>query len=344
MLKRLLLLLTCFVVCLPCLPAQTVASPSPSVSDSPESIRKSIDTGHFDAALAAIARVKSSSTSLPGLERMQGLALYGKGNLPAADAAFAAALAVDHSDAEASRMRGLVLYRLGRPAEAIPFLKGSKSSAGADVDPNYILGLCYMDTQQWDDARRSFAAQFRVDPESASGYLITARMLLRREYLPVSEQFAHKALEIDPAIPLAHELLGELALAGGHTDVAITELEAERARNPMEGAIYDRLGDAYLREGKFDDASRVLEQDILLEPHSTGPYILLGKTRLRQGDAVGAVTMLEHARAMDPSNYVTRNLLGHAYRAVGRKEDASREFAAVQRLQPASQPTGDEPH
>jgi Flp pilus assembly protein TadD len=201
-----------------------------------------------------------------------------------------------------------------------------------------------MDTQRWDDARRSFGAQFRIDPDSAAAYLIAARMLLRREYLPVSEQFARKALQIDPAIPLAHELLGELALAAGHTDVAITELEAERARNPMEGAVYDRLGDAYLREGKLDDASRVLEQDILLEPNATGPYILLGKTRLRQGDAVGAVTMLEHARAMDPSNSITRNLLGQAYRRVGRKEDADREFAAVQRLQPASQPTVDASH
>jgi Flp pilus assembly protein TadD len=41
---------------------------------------------------------------------------------------------------------------------------------------------------------------------------------------------------------------------------------------------------------------------------------------------------------MDPGNYMTRNLLGQAYRAVGRNEDASREFAAGQRLQAANQP------
>ncbi|HEV2576945.1 MAG TPA: tetratricopeptide repeat protein [Acidobacteriaceae bacterium] len=341
---RKFLLLLCLSLYGPIDMAQNPAAPSAAALDSPESIRKSIDTGHPDAALAAVARVRASGAAVRGLDRLQGLALYAKGDLYGADAALAAALAADPGDMEAAQMRGLVLFRLGHPADAIPLLEQSPASTRGETDPNYILGLCYMDTSRWDDARRAFANQFRVAPDSAAGYLVAARMLLRRDYLPISDQFAHKALEIDPAIPLAHELLGELDLAAGHTDAAIAEFEAERARNPMEGSVYDRLGDAYLREGKLEDASRVLEEDILLEPHSTGPYILLGKTRLRQGDAVGAVTMLEHARAMDPSNYVTRNLLGQAYRAVGRKEDASREFAAVQRLHPASQPTGDEPH
>ncbi len=83
-------------------------------------------------------------------------------------------------------------------------------------------------------------------PDSASAYLLAARMLLRREYPAGREGVSQKALELDPQIPLAHMLLGEIALAGQNLDVAIAELEKERARNPLYGGLYDRLGDAYI--------------------------------------------------------------------------------------------------
>jgi len=325
--------------------AQLPLAPAPAESPvTASSVRKAIDTGHPDQALADIQALRKSGSHVNGLDHLEGLALYQKGYLRAADTAFAAALQQDPKDTEAAQMRGLTLYRLGRPAEAIPLLESSRSGAIAQADPNYILGLCYMDTRRFDDARHAFATQFAVPPDGATAYLVTARMLLRRDYVPISQEFAQKALEIDPALPLAHELLGEIALAGGHIDDAIAELEKERSRNPLAASVYNRLGDAYLRQGKLDDADRVLQQDVLLEPNSTGPYILLGKLKLKKGDAVAAATFLEHARSMDPGNYMTHNLLGQAYRAMGRSEDATRELVVGQRLQEASQPKLDNLH
>src|SRR5258708_21554325 len=107
-------------------------------------------------------------------------------------------------------------------------------------------------------------------------------MLLRREFLPVAQSFAEKSILLEPRLPLAHELLGEIALAGNHLDEAITEFEKERAQNPLEGPVYDRLGDAYNRAGRYDDAQRSLQEAVLLEPNSTGPHILLGKTLLKK--------------------------------------------------------------
>ena len=319
--------------------------PGPRASSaSTESVRKAIDTGHPDQALADIQSLRKTGAQINGLDHLEGLALYAKGDLRDADTAFATALQKDPKDVEAAQMRGLTLYRLGRPADAIPLLESSRSGSIAQADPNYILGLCYMDTRRFDDARHAFATQFAVPPDGATAYLVTARMLLRRDYVPISQEFAQKALEIDPALPLAHELLGEIALAGGHIDDAIAELEKERSRNPLAASVYNRLGDAYLRQGKLDDADRVLQQDVLLEPNSTGPYILLGKLKLKKGDSVAAATFLEHARSMDPGNYMTHNLLGQAYRAMGRSEDATRELVVGQRLQEASQPKLDNLH
>ncbi len=319
---------------MPQAPAATVAG-APTVA----AIAKLVSTGREDGALAQIEALRAAEPKTPGLDRLEGDALYDLNRLPEADTAFARAVTADPHDQAAAQMRGLTLFKLGRPADAIPLLEGSHAAgAQSKADPTYVLALCYMDTRRYDDARRAFAAQYGFAPDSAAGYLVAARMLLRREYLPVSQQFAEKAVALDPHLPLAHELLGEIALAGGHTDVAIQQLEAERALDPLEGQVYERLGDAYSRGGRYPEAERVLQQAVLLEPHATGPYILLGKVLLKEGQAVGAMTFLQRAETMDPANYMTHNLLAQAYRAMGRTDEARSELALTEKIQAADEP------
>ena len=301
-------------------------------------LRQSVNTGHADDALKKIALLRTQGSTLKGLSGVEGLALYARGDLRAADEAFRVALQEDPADLEAAQMRGLTLFRLGRPADAIPLLEASKAKTDGKADPNYVLGLCYMDARRYDDARRAFAAQYGFAQDSAPAYLISARMMLRRESLPIAKEYAGKALTIEPTLPLAHELLGEIELAGNHLDEAIAQFEAEKKHNPLEGSVYDRLGDAYVRAAKYDQAERSLQEAVLLEPNTTGPYILLGKTLLKKGDPLGAETYLQHANSLDPANYMTHSLLSQAYRAMGRKDDATRENETAQKIQTASEP------
>jgi len=323
--------------------AQT-AAPAQSVSSTDlaatlKSLRLQIDTGHPDQALKHIAELRQAGGNLQGLDAVEGLAYYAEDNLKSADAAFAQALAESPGDIESAQMRGLTLVRLGRPAEAIPLLESTRDKgAVSKADPNYALALCYMDLRRYDEARRAFAAQYGFAPDSAAAYLVTARMLLRRDFLSVAQTFAQKSIDLEPTLPLAHELLGEIALAASHVDEAIAQFEQERAHNPLEGIVYDRLGDAYIRAGRYDEAQRSLQQAVLLEPNSTGPYILLGKTLLKKKDPLGAATYLERSLQMDSANYMTHNLLGQAYRAMGRHDDAARETETAQKLQNANEP------
>ncbi|MHB1700093.1 MAG: tetratricopeptide repeat protein [Acidobacteriaceae bacterium] len=314
------------------------ASAQASVADLP-SLRALIDRGHSEDALRQLDTLAATQPEPAGVECLRGLALYAEGKLPQADAAFAAAVQQDGNNAEAAQMRGLTLFRLGKPADAIPLLERARTWASqTKYDPNYVLALCYMDTRRYDDARHALAQQYGFQPDSAPAYLLAARMLLRREYLPMAQEYASKAIVLDQHLPLAHLLLGELALAGEHLDIAIAEFEKERDLNPMYGGVYDRLGDAYTRSGEYAKAQQSLQQALLLEPNSTGPYILLGKVLLKRQDPASAASYLQRAEAMDSSNYMTHGLLGQAYRSMGRSEDAAREMRLAEQLQSASTP------
>ena len=104
------------------------------------------------------------------------------------------------------------------------------------IDTNYVLGLCYLDTRRYDDARKAFAAQYGFPPESPSAYLLAARMMLRRDFLPVADSFAQRALSLNPNLPLAHLLLDRSGLL-----MRLTKPIAEFTRESRAGSLYGEV-------------------------------------------------------------------------------------------------------
>ena len=295
--------------------------------------------GRLDQALAMLNQLAAQSPEPAGVERLRGIIFYQREQFGQAIQAFTKAAAQDPNDRESIEMHGVSLFRTGHPAEAIPLLEKARASVErANIDPEYVLALCYADVARYDDARRAFAAQYGFAPDSAEAYLLAGRLFLRREMRDQAAAQANKALELNPSLPLAHELLGEVALAKSDLPGAIRELEAERKVNPLDGETYSRLGDAYLRNGQYPEAQQALNRAVLLQPNSTGPYILLGQTFLNMKQPIQALHYLDRAEKMDPSNYITHNLLGQAYKAIGQLAEANRQFKMVVELQHQSDP------
>jgi len=295
-----------------------------------------IEENKLDEAIQTLNALQQQHPQTGELQYQLGLAYYRKGDFPQAQSAFAKATEQDPQNREAIQLRGLSLFQMGRPAEAIPYLKRVQSWIGpANVDANYVLGLCYVHTQNYDEARRAFAQMYNVPPDSAQAHLFLARMLLRQGYDPIAEQNAQRAAAMDPKLPLVHYLLGEFYLYKSNVQKAIEEFETEQKLNPAYPGTYDRLGDSYSRLSRYDDAQRALQRAILLDATATGPYILMGKVLIKKKDFASASSYLEKALRMDPSNYMSHHLMGEAYRGLGRTADAERELKKAEELQSA---------
>ena len=334
MMRRTLLVLLISTMTLPAARSQTSAEADPFAA-----ARRLSQDGKHDDALAALRELQAKPPAPKGLDHEFGIVYYKKGDYPEAIASFKKALATDPDDREATQMLGLAYYLTGHAPEAIPFLEKVQSwMPRANVDASYILGTCYIQAKDYDHARKAFGTMYNVPPDSAAAYLFTARMLLRQEFDPIAEQYALKATALDPKLPLAHFLLGELYLYKSRLPEAIAELQKELALNPANAATYYKLGDAYSRQQNWDEAERLLQRSIWLDATSTGPYILMGKVLLKKGEAELAVRTLRRAETMDPSNAMPHQLLGQAYRELGQTEAAERE------LRMANEAHGDEEH
>ena len=243
-----------------------------------------LQQGKYDEAIAQLQATAAKNPGLKGLSHELGTAYYRKGDYIKAIESFKQALAEDPDNKEAVQLLGLSYYLSGRPAEAIPLLEKVQGwYPRANVDADYILGLCYIQSKNYPQARKAFAQMFAVPADSAASYLFTARMLLRQEFDPVAEEYAQKAIALDPKLPLAHFFLGELHLYKSRIPEAISDFQQELALNPGHAPTYYKLADAYSRIQKFDDAERLLQRSIWLDATSTGPYILMGKVLQKKG-------------------------------------------------------------
>lgn len=313
-------------------PGAAPDQPAPPASDLAQ-VRQLSESGKHDDALVKLREFQAKDPNLKGLDREFGTLYYKKGDYLEAINSFKRALAADASDNESTQLLGLSSYLAGRPAEAIPYLEKVQSwFPRANVDASYILGICYIQTKDYPKARTAFARMFDVPADAAASYLFTARMLLRQEFDPVAEEYAQKATTLDPKLPGAHLMLGELYLYKSRVPEAIEQLQKELTLNPANAATYYKLADAYSRIQKYDDAERLLQRSIWLDATSTGPYILLGKVLEKKGEFELAVRALRRAAAMDPNNPMTHHLLGQTYRDMGRKEEAETELKIAEEL------------
>jgi len=293
--------------------------------------------GKTDEAIVELQAIEAREPGAKGLAFEIGTAYYKKSDYPKAVEYLKKATAADPANNEATQLLGLSYYLMGHPADAIPLLEKVQGwYPRANIDAAYILGICYIQLKNYDQARKSFGKMFDVPVDSAAAYLFTARMLFRQEYDPIAEEYAQKAAALDPRLPLAHFLLGELYTYKSRIPEAIAEFQKELSINPANAATYYKLADAYSRVQKYDDAERLLERSIWLDATTTGPYILMGKVLEKKGEFDLAIRALQKAATMDPNNAMTHHLLGQTYRDMGRKEDAENELKLAEELRSRS--------
>jgi tetratricopeptide (TPR) repeat protein len=295
-----------------------------------------LSAGKVDAAIEMLRPLSQSGPSDAAINYLLGLAYYQKTDyLHAVEHLLVSvrqAKADNRQYREGVQMLGLSQYFLGHLNEAIPYLEQVGTWSPESVEIAYVLGLIYVQTHSPDKAREAFARMFKIQPDSAAAHLINAQMMIREQFEEFAEKELQKALTLDPRLPQANFLLGELAIFRADIARGIELLQNEIAINPAFGMAYYRLGEAYTRQLKWDEAIAPLQKSIWLNPYFSGPYIVLGKVHLKKGDLSTAEAILRRALNMDPNNFSGHYLLAQVLQRANRADEAKKEFEQAERL------------
>lgn len=195
-------------------------------------------------------------------------------------------------------------YLLGRDSEAEAALKRAAGRAPRDAEVPYDLGRIYYQQGRHAEAAESLQQAVALDPDF------------------------HKAWD---NLGLAHEALGEVALAQQHYLRAIALVHKD---HPRYDVVYANLADLMLKLGEhgraFDLAAEASERN----PDEPRNLFLAGKALVQLGRSDLSVRWFEQAIRLDPDYPEPHYLLSHAYRKLGRVNDAEK---ALKRFQTASE-------
>ena len=157
----------------------------------------------------------------------------------------------------------------------------------------------------------------------------------RQAFLDTARQSPREAL----AYLYAAVALQEMSDTSG----AFQEFRSVTVRFPSFAQGWYRVAEMSLRAGNLSEAEDAFQQLTRLAPTEWRGPAGLGEIRIHQGRAAEAVPLLEHATALDRTAKPALYLLGQAYRAVGRTNEARIAIAAGagEARQPMPDPWGD---
>lgn len=322
-----------FLLCIAPAPAARAQAPDRDtvVADA----RKLIDAGQPEAAIEKLRALGASSDA--GATELLGVAYYHAGDAARAIEQLQPILPRLAADSlerrEAVQVLGLSHYLAGHVAEAIPYLEETRRIDPKDIKLAYALGMAYAQTRQPAKARLSFASVFGLAPESAPAHLLNGTMMNRLELEDLAESELKAALQLDPRLPEAHYVLGQIAIFRSRLDEGLALMRAELAINPAHAMALYRIGDIYSRQEKWEPAIAALQQSIWINPYFSGPYILMGKAYSRTARLPEAEAMLRRATGYDPNNKSAHYLLAQVLQRQGRADEAQKEFAIAEKLQ-----------
>jgi tetratricopeptide (TPR) repeat protein len=260
-------------------------------------------------------------------------------------------------------------FELGKFQASIDTLAALRAQGICDAKCADLLGVSYSKLDRYQDAYAVMAENIRQNPSNPYAYFNLIALFVDTSEMDKAAQVADKAVAALPRNAEALSMRGSIELYRNQTDEAYRDFSAaaDLAPHSPDPRFFIALVD--YRQSKFDQAAKVLrdaiasgiadsdlhymlaecvlridpsntraalaelDQAIQLNPKSVPSRILRGETLLAARRPQDAVVDLKIARHLDPdpqrdtSN--TTYLLGRAYAALGKRDQAKALFAQL---------------
>ncbi len=129
-------------------------------------------------------------------------------------------------------------------------------------EPNVHFGLGYLLWTQkiYPEAAQEFESELANDPQHVQSLVYLGDSKIQLNQPAEAKPILEKAVQLDPAQPLAHLDLGILLSDAGDNEGALRELTLAEKLNPNDVNVHWRLGRLYRTMGRTDEAKAELEK------------------------------------------------------------------------------------
>jgi tetratricopeptide (TPR) repeat protein len=274
--------------------------------------------------------------------QMLGQLRYAQKKYPEGTALLEQALQYDPNSVGA--LRALIGYDLSKnqPAQALDRLNAQIAKSPKNSGFYDMLAQLQVRSKNFDQAADAAQKAIQMNPEDGEAVAIYAQIQVQRGQAasaiaawqlwakdhpsnalalailgtleesvgdkPKAEDYYKKALQIQPAQPVATNNLAYMMLQNGeNVDVALTLAQTARKAMPTSPSTADTLAWAYYYKGTYGFARDLLEDAIKTDPNSPAMEYHLGMVYGKLGDKGNAATHLKKALSLAPDSPDAKN-------------------------------------
>jgi tetratricopeptide (TPR) repeat protein len=186
----------------------------------------------------------------------------------------------------------------------------------------YHAGMLLLEKDNRAEALVAFDRALAINPNAAEAMVGKGLSAFQRYQMKDAEEFANRALRVNPNLPAARRLRADVYLAGGDSQGAFRELERARQINPRDEATLGRVAACLRLQRKDAEFQRLVKE---VEQHDARPapfWFTLAdqlEARRRFDEAEKLYQKAVELRPMLPD---AQNSLGLLYMRLGREADA----------------------
>jgi tetratricopeptide (TPR) repeat protein len=252
------------------------------------------ERGAWEPVLAAVARAIDERTSVPVLPRakLDALVLRARtiaraGKLPDAVACLQDAGRALFAHAPAANLMAGLLLRLGRAAEALPYLEALIALEPANAAAQTDLGKALVKLERPEPAAQAFGRALALKPGDAS------LLVQRAVQFHAMQQYDKALADLDAALLLnppaalrgtAQQYRSRALLSLKRPEDSLAAIDAALAVGPHDPRNHYLRARILLRLGRVDEAQASLERAVEIDPKGDAPRYLLSMAQLRLQD------------------------------------------------------------
>lgn len=190
----------------------------------------------------------------------------------------------------------------------------------------YMLGMALLKDNRPVEAQRMLDRILRDGESAEAAYLMGQTEFMRQDVLAAAKHLK-RAVELNPRLPGAHSLYGQVLRGLGQLDAAEAQFREELKVNEFDFVANSEMAMTRKQEGKFDEALVHLSRALQARPADAGVLFQRANIRLRQGHTEQAREELEGLVRDHPEFLEAHAALATAYYKLGRNADGDRERA-----------------
>lgn len=293
--------------------------------------------GRFDEAIAQYESALVANPNQLQIRMNLALAYYKAGRIGQAASEFATL----HGAAPAEKRITLLLadcwLQQGENAKVIDLLAPLDADYRDDPAFSYLYGSALMRSNQMD---RGQAVMDRIlkNGDSAEARVLMATARIRRLDYGGAKEDLQRAIDLNPALPGVHSLLG--AVLDGLMDTgALAAYQKELEINPNDFDANLHLGVAALHDRQLEQAESHLRRALAVRPQDPGTLLQFANLLSAQNKREEACGVLEDLIKRFPDFREAHVVLASAYYRLQRKADGDAESAIVRKLSAKQQAT-----